>query len=110
MQANRIVRSRSSLEIEILAIRHPLNTAAQVTEAADPRQDRSFGIRWPIRLGSRRAERLCGCQTRDRDPLVPGGFSVVLAMEVAATRRPSEGGFGSEAVDPDISVANPMDV
>ena len=25
-------------------------------------------------------------------------------------RRPSEGGFGSEAVHPDISVANPMDV
>jgi hypothetical protein len=76
-------RSRASLEAEILVLRH-------LTQAADLRQHRSADICRAVWLSAERPERVGDRQARNRNPLAPRGFSLVLAMEVKIARWSSE--------------------
>src|SRR3974390_2545505 len=64
--------------------------AAEVTQAADLRQHRSADICRTVWLCAERAERPCGREGRNRNPLAPRGVSLVLAMEVKIARWSSE--------------------
>jgi hypothetical protein len=75
-----LFRSRASLEIEILVLRHQLN----ILRRRSPKRPILGRIDRLVFLGH--------CQTRSRYPLAPRTFSLVLAMEIAAAWRPPEGG------------------
>jgi hypothetical protein len=75
--------------------------AAQITEATDPRQYRPVDICRALWSGSWCVERPGNGQTGNRHSLAPCRFPLVLAMEVAAAWRPSEGAFRAEAADPE---------
>ena len=89
-----LFRSRASLEIEVLALRHQLN----ILRRKSPKRpilgsiDRlMFGGIW---LGARCVERIGNYQTGNRDSLAPRRFPLVLAVEIAAAWWPSKGACG----------------
>src|SRR6202045_1767645 len=70
-----LFRSRASLQVEILTLRHQLNVLRRKS---------------PQRSGARRAGRFEGRQAGDRDPLASCRFPSVLALEIKTARRPAE--------------------
>jgi hypothetical protein len=91
-----LFRSRASLQVEILTLRHQLN----VLRRKSPQRltftgHRPSGICRVVSVGARRAGRFEDRQAGDRGPLASCRFPSVLALEIKTTRRPTE-----DAADP----------
>src|SRR5215831_12760771 len=104
-----LFRSRDVLEAEIVALRHQPN----VLRRKAPKRlvfsncDR-FVFYVPLSACTRHSEHLGDRQAGDGHPLASGRVSVVLAMEVARSRRQTESASRNPPIDPrhvDCSVA-----
>src|SRR5258707_15003651 len=75
--------------------------AAQIPEEIGFWQFRPNGVRWSISPRSWNCRRAGHRPARDRDSLAPGWISILLALEIEAARRETEGAVGDLSADPE---------
>jgi hypothetical protein len=103
-----LFRSRVSLEAEILTLRHQLS----VLRRKSPRRLAfsnfdGLGFAGLYRIAPRVVNALIIVEP-ETVPLASRWFSFVLAMEVAISRRQTEGGARNSPTDPHHGLANPL--
>src|SRR3984893_3828807 len=102
-----LFRSRVSLEAEILILRHQLN----IQRRHQPKRLTFSAMDRLIFVGLYRLVPKChegadDCEAGYRDPLAPRRFQIVLALEIAATLRPTDCAVGNSPADPRDSRLN----
>jgi hypothetical protein len=96
-----LVRSRVSLEAEILILRHQLNIQRRhlPKRLAFSAMDRLIFVGL-YRLAPNTIKALTIVKPGHRDPLAPRRFQIVLALEIAAPLRPTSCTVGNSPADP----------
>ena len=90
-------KTQARLEAELVLLRHvaPARTLEAKADAGG-----SIALRLALSPVSVGVERRHNCPTRSRDSLASGGLSIVLAMEVALSRRSAKDSRRDSAPDP----------
>ena len=95
-----LFRSRASLDMEILVLRHQLN----ILRRSSPKRPILGRIDRLVFVGlyglAPDVLSACAIQARNRYPLAPRRFSLVLALEIATPLRSTSGVVGNSPVDP----------
>ena len=104
-----LFRSRASLEIEILALRHQLNILrCKSPKRPVPRRIDRLVFVGLYRLAPDILSALGNCPTGPRDPLVPRRLQVILALEIEPSRRSTGGPLEIRRLIREMNIANPL--
>src|SRR4029077_11659840 len=63
---------------------------------------------WALSFGAEYHQGVDDCEARHRDPLAPCRFQIVLALEIAATLRSTDGTVGNLPADPRDEHRHPL--